>query len=63
MSRSRLCTALTLLLVVAYVLVFLTYLINTPAIVAGLSVPLLYSIIVWIVILALIVTLAKVCWR
>lgn len=63
MHRKHVCIVLTILLLIGYTLVFFTYFVNSPTLICGLSLPLMYSFIVWIYIIVIIVLLAKFCWR
>ncbi len=49
--------------IVLYGLVYLTYAINTPTLVGGVSVPFLYSLVLWAAIIVLIIVSAAKIWR
>ncbi len=49
--------------VVLYFLVYLTYALNEPTIVGGLSLPFLYSLLLWAAIIILVIVSAAKVWR
>ncbi|NPA96212.1 MAG: hypothetical protein GXO32_01255 [Crenarchaeota archaeon] len=49
--------------IILYGLVYLTYAINRPTMIGGLSLPFLYSLVLWAAIIVLVIVSAARIWR
>ncbi len=54
---------LTLAFLILYALVFTIYFVNEPTLVLGVSIPFLYSLIIWIGIIVVTIIAAVTVWR